>query len=79
MDTYLIWKLSAGASHATDTTNASRTLFMDLKKLRWNPEALKLFGVPLAMLPEIKASNGDFGKTKGLGFCRTVSDLRSLG
>ncbi|MEO5669009.1 MAG: glycerol kinase GlpK [Bdellovibrionota bacterium] len=66
MDTFLVWKLSNGRSHVTDTTNASRTLLMDLKKLQWNPEALKLLGIPAAMLPEIKSSNGEFGTTKGL-------------
>jgi len=67
MDTFLVWKLTAGVSHVTDTTNASRTLLMDLKKLSWNAEALKILGVPAEMLPEIKESNGFFGETKGLG------------
>jgi glycerol kinase len=78
MDTFLIWKLSAGRTHVTDTTNASRTLFMDLKKLKWNPEALKLFGVPASMLPEIKASNGDFGMTKGLPFLPDGIPIRGV-
>lgn len=78
MDTFLIWKLSAGKTHATDTTNASRTLMMDLKKLKWNAQALKLFGVPSLMLPTIKESNGDFGVTKGLGYLPDGIPIRGV-
>ena len=78
MDTYLIWKLSAGESHVTDTTNASRTLLMDLRKLKWSPAALKLFGVSEKMLPEIKSSNGDFGVTKGLDFLPDNIPIRGV-
>lgn len=78
MDTFLIWKLSAGVSHVTDTSNASRTMFMDLKKLKWNPDALKLFGVAPTLLPEIKASNGNFGVTKGLGFLPDGIPIRGV-
>jgi len=78
MDTFLVSKLSAGVAHVTDTTNASRTLLMDLKKLKWNPEALKLFGVPSLMLPEIKDSNGDFGVTKGLEFLPDGIPIRGV-
>lgn len=66
VDTYLLWMLSGGESHATDTTNASRTLLMDLKKLQWNQEALKILKVPAEVLPEIKSSDANFGVTKGL-------------
>jgi glycerol kinase len=68
IDTFLIWKLTHGAVHATDTTNASRTLMMDLKKCRWNPKALKTLGVPAQILPDIRASDAHFGSTQGLGF-----------
>jgi glycerol kinase len=68
MDTFLLHRLTGGAVHATDVTNASRTLLMDLKTLTWDDELLKLFEVPRAALPEIKASSGLFGVTKGLRF-----------
>lgn len=67
IDTFLIWKLSAGESHATDVSNASRTLMMDLAKCTWSKEALKILGIPLSLLPEIKSSNAEFGRTKNLG------------
>jgi glycerol kinase len=66
IDSALLFKLTAGGVHATDVTNASRTLLMDLEKRAWDDELLQLFGVPRAMLPEIKPSAGVFGKTKGL-------------
>ncbi len=68
IDTFLIWRLSAGLAHVTDTTNASRTMLMDLKKLKWNPSALKILKVPSAILPKILDSDACFGKTKGLKF-----------
>ncbi|HEY6911986.1 MAG TPA: glycerol kinase GlpK [Myxococcales bacterium] len=66
IDTALLFKLTGGAVHATDVTNASRTLLMDLEKRAWDDELLQLFGVPSAMLPGIKPSAGVFGRTKGL-------------
>ena len=68
IDTFLIWKLSQGKVFATDVSNASRTMLMNLKTLKWDTELLKLFKVPLSALPEIKASAGEFGFTEGLGF-----------
>ncbi len=78
MDTFLIWKLSAGVSHVTDTTNASRTLLMDLKTCQWNPKALNLFGVPQALLPQILDSNGSFGVTRGLSFLPDGIPIRGV-
>ncbi len=66
VDTYLVWRLTAGAVHATDVTNASRTLLMDLKELAWSDELLETIGVPRAMLPEIVPSSGTIGLTKGV-------------
>ncbi|MBT3585533.1 MAG: glycerol kinase GlpK [Halobacteriovoraceae bacterium] len=68
IDTFLLYKLSAGASYATEASNASRTLLMDLKSSEWDSELLSLFSVPLECLPEIKDSFGDFGSTSGLDF-----------
>jgi glycerol kinase len=66
IDSALLWRLTGGAVHATDVTNASRTLLMDLASRRWDDEMLSLFGVPRQVLPEIRGSSGLFGKTKGL-------------
>ncbi|MGA9748368.1 MAG: FGGY-family carbohydrate kinase, partial [Nocardioides sp.] len=63
MDTWLVWKLTGGL-HVTDTTNASRTLMMDLQTLAWDPELLAWLDVPACMLPEIRPSLGDVGRTR---------------
>ena len=63
IDAWLIWKLTGGRVHATDVTNASRTMLLNLKTLSWDAELTKLFGVPLKALPEVRDSAGDFGKT----------------
>jgi len=63
IDTWLLWKLTAGRSHATDPTNASRTMLFDIDRRRWDPELLRLFGVPASMLPDVRPSAGDFGRT----------------
>ncbi|HKD47390.1 MAG TPA: glycerol kinase GlpK [Rhizomicrobium sp.] len=63
VDTFLLWRLTGGKVHATDLTNASRTLLCDIEKGQWDDDLLKLFGVPRAMLPEIKESRDDFGAT----------------
>ena len=61
IDSWLIYKLTGGAVHATDVTNASRTLLLDLRTLAWDDAMLRLFNVPRAILPEVRASAGDFG------------------
>jgi glycerol kinase len=66
IDTFLLWKLTHGASHATDVSNASRTLLMNLKSLSWDPFILKTLKIPAHILPEIKDSDAEFGKTKNL-------------
>jgi glycerol kinase len=63
VDTFLLWRLTGGKVHATDLTNASRTMLCDIEKGAWDDELLKLFGVPGAMLPEIKQCRDDFGAT----------------
>lgn len=68
IDTYLLWRLTGGASHKTDVSNASRTMLMNLSTTKWDAELLKLFGVPLVALPEISNNSGEFGVTKGLSF-----------
>jgi glycerol kinase len=64
IDAWLVWKLTGGAVHATDPTNASRTLLYDIHGGRWDPELLSLLGVPAAVLPEVRPSSGDFGRTE---------------
>ena len=63
IDSWLIYKLTGGQVHATDVTNASRTLLLDLKSLQWDEEMLRLFRVPREILPEVRASAGEFGVT----------------
>jgi glycerol kinase len=58
IDSWLLWKLSGGATHATDYTNASRTLLFNIHDLRWDPELLALFDIPAAMLPAVVPSSG---------------------
>ncbi len=63
VDTWLLYRLTGGAVHATEPTNASRTLLYDIRSQRWDPELLEIFGVPAAMLPEVLPSSGVFGTT----------------
>ncbi len=65
VDTWLIWNLTHGEVHATDFTNASRTMLMDLNAGAWDNELLGIFGIPRVMLPEIKPSSGRFGAIAG--------------
>ena len=62
IDSWLIWKLTGGRVHATDVTNASRTLLLNLKTLAWDVEMLKVFNIPCALLPKVRDSAGDFGE-----------------
>jgi glycerol kinase len=63
VDTYLLWQLTGGKVHATDATNAARTLLLDIRSGQWDPELLELFGIPAALLPEVRDSASDFGTT----------------
>ncbi len=63
VDAWLLWKLTGGASFATDVSNASRTLLFDIGRLAWSEELCELFHVPLAALPEVRPSSGRFGAT----------------
>jgi glycerol kinase len=64
IDSWLIWKLTGGRVHATDATNASRTLLFDLRAQRWSEEMCDLLGVPAAILPEVRDCAADFGETE---------------
>jgi len=61
IDTWLVWKLTGGAVHVTDASNASRTLLCDIKKVAWDDELLRLFNVPRSLLPEIRSSSEIYG------------------
>ena len=63
IDTWLLWKLTGGRVHATDATNASRTLLFDIHKQAWDDELCALFGVPRALLPDVHDTADDFGST----------------
>ena len=67
IDTWLIWNLTGGTVHASDVSNASRTMLLNLKTLDWDAELLRRFGVPRAMLPDVRDSAGDFGVTHLFG------------
>jgi glycerol kinase len=68
IDSWLLWRLTGGRVHATDVTNASRTLLLDLNTSQWDPELCKFFTVPPSLLPEVRPSAADFGCTHGLGY-----------
>lgn len=61
VDTFLIWRLTGGRVHATDVTNASRTLLFDIRAMAWSDELCRLFNVPRIILPEVQPSSGFFG------------------
>ena len=61
IDTFLLWRLTGGRVHATDATNASRTLLFNIHTQAWDEELLQLLRVPRALLPEVRDSSGDFG------------------
>ena len=63
IDTWLIWNLTEGKVHATDYTNASRTMLFNIHTLKWDEELLKIFNIPASLLPEVKPSSGIFGYT----------------
>lgn len=63
VDSFLIWRLTGGQVHAIDATNASRTLLCDIRSGTWDPDLIRLLGIPASLLPEIRDSAGDFGST----------------
>lgn len=63
IDSFLLWRLTGGKVHATDATNASRTMLLDIHTQAWSPELLALWNIPPAILPEVRDSADDFGMT----------------
>ncbi|MFH1061268.1 MAG: glycerol kinase GlpK [Candidatus Omnitrophota bacterium] len=83
-DSWILWKLTNGAIHATDFTNASRTMLFNLKTLAWDEEILKIFNIPKTMLPSVKSSSGFFAKTAvqgklaaGIPICGIAGDQQA--
>jgi glycerol kinase len=66
VDSWLLWRLTGGAVHATEPTNASRTLLYNIHERRWDPDLLDVLGIPAAMLPEVRPSAGRFGTTAAI-------------
>jgi len=78
IDTWLIWKLTGGAVHATDASNASRTLLFNLETGDWDDELLETFGIPRAVLPEVRDSSGAFGETaEGIPIAGVAGDQQA--
>src|ERR1700753_2218652 len=63
VDSWLVWKFTRGKVHATDVTNASRTMLFNIRTLEWDKELLKIFNIPASMLPEVKQSSEIYGET----------------
>jgi glycerol kinase len=68
VDSYLLWRLTGGRLHATDVSNASRTLLLDLGSCSWDEEMLRLFRIPREVLPEVRSNDEILGATRGLDF-----------
>jgi glycerol kinase len=79
VDSFLIWKLTGGAVHATDATNAARTLIYNIREGRWDADICKLLNIPMGMLPEVRDCAADFGVTRGDLFGRDIPILGVAG
>ena len=83
VDTWLIWNLTAGRVHATDTTNASRTMLYNIHTCEWDPYLLDLFDIPASMMPDVKPSASVFGATanpnlpQGIPICGVAGDQQA--
>ncbi len=72
IDSFLLWRLSGGKSHATDATNASRTMLFNIHSQQWDDSLLELFQIPQSLLPEVKDCSADFGTTEADLFGRAI-------
>lgn len=83
IDSWLIWNLTGRAVHATDVTNASRTMLYDIHEGRWDQRLLDLFDIPMSMMPEVRPSAGEFGTTNypnipaGIPICGVAGDQQA--
>ena len=78
IDSWIVWNLTGGAVHATDATNASRTMLFDIGALAWSSELCELFGVPMEALPEVRPSSGSFGVTASTAACGAGIPIRGV-
>lgn len=72
VDTWLIWNLTRGEVHVTDVSNASRTMLFNIHTLKWDDDLLKMFGIPMSMMPEVHSSSEVYGYTKTTIFAHKV-------
>ena len=72
VDTWLIWRLTRGDVHVTDVSNASRTMLFNIHTLQWDEDLLRLFDIPLSMMPEVRSSSEVYGHTKSTIFAHEV-------
>lgn len=79
IDTFLLWRLTNGASHATDATNASRTSLFNIHTQEWDSELLEMFNIPRSLLPEVKDSSAEFGITAESVFDKNMPILGMIG
>lgn len=78
IDTWIIWNLTGGKVHATDYTNASRTLLYNIKELKWDSTLLQQMNIPAHVLPDVRPSSGDFGKTASKWFDGVEIPIRGV-
>ncbi len=79
IDSFLIWRLTGGRVHATDATNAARTLLFNIREHRWDDDILRLLDIPAAMLPDVRDCAADFGATRADLFGREIPILGVAG
>ena len=79
IDSFLLWRLTGGRVHATDATNASRSLLFDIHRQAWDEGLLALFGVPRPLLPEVRDTAADYGATEAGVFERALPILALVG
>lgn len=79
IDCFLIWRLTGGKAHATDATNAARTLLFNIRENQWDEDVLRLLNIPRAMLPEVRDCAADFGTTRPDLFGRAIPILGVAG
>jgi glycerol kinase len=79
VDTWLIWKLTGGKTYATEPSNASRTMLFDIARLAWDKELVSLFELNLSRMPDVRASNGNFGNTDPSPFGAAIAIAGVMG
>ncbi|MCS7046236.1 MAG: glycerol kinase GlpK [Gemmataceae bacterium] len=78
IDSWLIWNLTGGTEHATDVSNASRTLLLDIHRTAWDDDLCRYFDVPRHLLPKVRASAADYGLTSDVGFLPAGIPIRGV-